>query len=578
MKTLDIETTSLCPHTGRIVSLAIDDRYFLWNQIVDGSLNEEYICHNGSFDLKYLWSHGHTDARCGFDTLIAAYLLPNKPESLSLAECTRYYLGIDPSWKTVFNKDVLQMPPEVLKEYCLTDVRHTSALKGKLECALEEHGLTKFFGQLMKARHLLTQAEFKGMAVDWPALELLLSTLTTKAEELHAKLTKENQALIKAWQVTAINAKLQKLKHPERAVERYQANPPKFNWSSPSQVCYAIKRSGGNALIYDFKTKTEKESSGADVLERESHTIPWAKDLLEIRSAEKTGAMLSSYVEQRNPKTGRLHGNFNITVTRTGRLSSSAPNLQNIDKGPTIRSLFVPSSGKCFVIGDLAQIEVRMAAHYSRDPKLVEMFKRAEDFYGTIATEVLGTACEPNQVKSLFPADRACAKVIGLSILYGTGAKRLNAAIKKPIEYGGAGQDLGEGRCREIIKDYFRRFEGLNELRDRVEVAINKKGYIKNLFGRKLWIAQEDIYMNGVNYLLQSSASDLMVLRQTEFNPFKSYLIALVHDEFIREVDPEDASAVLTEGKGIFERTSDLGFRVPLKLDAKICNNWGEKA
>lgn len=565
---VDLETTGLNPHTDRIVGAGLNG---LWETnpdwiraLVQG---KGLTCHNGNFDIKFLWALGAKEAYVEFDTMIAAYLLPNRPESLSLGSCAKFYLGVDDSWKQTFTGNALDMDRQVLKEYCLKDVEVTTQLRQYLEKALIENGLMPVFERLMKARNLLSQAEFKGITVDWNALETLLEQLKSESEAIKKVLTIEEGALIKEWQDEQIKEKLSKLKRPERA----KVSPPDFNWSSPKQILWALKKIGADVNRYDFKEKGFKESSSSEVLENNEQKGRFIKPLLKLRSAEKTLGMLEGYLEAKNTKTGNLHGQFNLTVTSTGRLSSSNPNLQNIDSGPTIRSLFIPSPGKTLVIADLAQIEVRMAAHYSQDPVLINMFKEGLDFYGTIAKEVLQTPCHPNEVKEKFPEDRKVAKVIGLSILYGTGARRLQSAIKS-----GAGRDYSEEECREIISNYFKKFAGLKILQKRVEKAILEKGHLVNLFGRKLYIAPEDIYMNGVNYLLQSSASDLMLFRQLEMDNTRSTLIALVHDEVLRECKPEDVEFVKTDMERALQRIDDINFRVPLKTEAKVCKNWSE--
>lgn len=569
MLTVDLETTGLDPHTDRVLGYGINDLFETDREWASHLLKGKGItCHNGSFDVKFLWANGVEGVHVEFDTMIAAYLLKDRPESLSLKACAAHYLGVSGDWKDV---DLKTIDFDGLKRYCLEDVRITSQLRIELTKRLEAEGLMHFFRKLMAVRHELTRAEYKGFNINWGALINLSQTLNTKVETIYETITAQNQELIKKWQKEEIEKKLSKLKRPEAARGRLEQNPPAFNWASPKQVLWALKRQGADVVKYDFFKKEWRESSDSDVLSKNVSKAPFAKPLLEAREAAKTLGMLEGYLEGRNKKTDRLHGNFNITATATGRLSSSSPNLQNIDRGPTVRGLFIPSPGKVFIIGDLAQIEVRMAAHYSQDPVLVRMFKEGEDFYGTIAKNVLGTPCSANEVKTKFPNDRAVAKVIGLSILYGTGAKRLQQAIEQ-----GAGQRYSEEDCRDIINQYFRRFEGLKILQKRVEAAILDKGHLRNLFGRRVNVDPADIYMRGVNYLLQSSASDLMIFRQLEMSN-KSDLIALVHDELIRECTPDDAQAVIQEAKTALERVDDIKFRVPLKLDVKACMSWAEK-
>lgn len=571
MLVVDLETTGLDPHNDRIIGVGING---LFEHEIDWAAHllrgQKITCHNGSFDIKFLWANG-IDVDLEFDTMLAAYLLPNRPESLSLGSCAEYYLKQSADWKQTLKKTKAdELDYETLKAYCLKDVEITRQLRVILEEQLQINGLAEFYKKLIKVRNLLSQAEFRGMSVNWQTLEVITKDLTLKSEAIKTVLTISEQEIIKEWQHEQIKEKANKLK-TEKGRQKVLLGPrPDFNWSSPTQVLYALEKIGANTEKFDFKERRLKKSSSSDVLEDNKHFGRFIPKLLELRTTEKTLGMLEGYKELRNKSTDKIHGNFNLSVTSTGRLSSSNPNLQNIDSGPTIRSLFIPSAGKTFVIADLAQIEVRVAAHYSQDPKLMEMFFKGEDFYGKIATEVLRTPCSPNEVKEKFPDDRSVAKVIGLSILYGTGAKRLQSAIKR-----GAGRNYSEEDCREIIKDYFKRFEGLKLLQKRVEAAILDRGHLTNLFGRKLYIPVEDIYMNGVNYLLQSTASDLMLFRQLEFSN-NSDLVSLIHDECIRECLPENATNVKLEMEKVLTKTDDIKFRVPLKAEAKIAKTWAE--
>lgn len=571
MLVVDIETTGLNPHTDRIIGIGIND---LYEHELDWAAHllrgQRITCHNGSFDIKFLWAAG-IDVTLEFDTMLAAYVLPVKPDSLSLGSCAEFYLKESADWKQTLKKtSASELDYQTLREYCLKDVEITKRLRVVLERLLIQNNLMDFYKKLIRARNTLSRAEFLGINVDWQRLNELTARLENESNAIKKVLTIEEEALINTWQRKQLHEKASKLK-TEKGKQKVLSGPaPEFNWSSPSQVLYALKEIGANTSRYDFKEKTSKESSSSEVLEDNAHLGRFIPGVLQLRSAEKTLGILEGYKELKNANTNKIHANLNLSVTATGRLSSSNPNLQNVDKGPTVRSLFIPSPGKVFVIADLAQIEVRFAAHYSQDEKLLEMFRNGEDFYGKIAVEVLKTPCLPNEVKEKFPEDRAVAKVIGLSILYGTGVKRLQAAIKR-----GAGRDYSELECRNIISNYFQQFSGLKSLQKRVESVLLSKGYITNMFGRRLYIPPEGIFMNGVNYLLQSSASDLMLFRQLEFNS-NSDLIMLIHDECIRETTPELAPLVKAEMETILQQVDDIKFRVPLKADAKICLNWSE--
>ena len=165
--TVDIETNSLDPHTGIILGVGIDGHYepdIEW--AVHLLRGKAITAHNGSFDLKFLWAAG-SNVTLEFDTMVAAYVLPNRPESLSLGSCAEYYLGESADWKQTLKKTRAEdLDFETLKSYCLKDVEITRRLRIKLEEELHKHGLHEFYTQLIKARVALTRAEYKGMNVN----------------------------------------------------------------------------------------------------------------------------------------------------------------------------------------------------------------------------------------------------------------------------------------------------------------------------------------------------------------------------------------------------------------------------
>lgn len=534
----------------------------------------QFIMQNGKFDVKFLHQAG-INVECAFDTMLAARLLKDRPHKLSLDSLVSYFLGL-PSWKgdVDFQTDDL----EALGQYCLVDCEMTFRLYDVLRLKLEEEGQLEFFEtKLMPASRMLADVEFGGMALNWPAVRDLKCELAREATELQCQLdAMEAPALLK-WSEQEMNRKAAKTKDAAKALARYRKLPPQFNWGSPKQVLWLMKHHYANCVVWSPTKKERVESSNDEALEQ-NPTIPFCNVLRDLREREKLIGALDGYEEIKSKTTGHIHCNFNLHVTETGRLSSSSPNLQNVDRGARVRGLFTAAPGSVLLIADLAQIEVRMAAHYSRDPRLIEMFHKGEDFYGVIATELLRADCAPNEVKTRYPKLRAVAKVIGLSILYGVGAKRLRDGIKRA-----AGIEYSYSESAGIIRDYFERFEGLKDLRMRVDRKLTRDGYLTGLFGRRLYVGQDDIYMHGVNYLLQNSASDLMLFRQLEINERASEmclnqrLVSLVHDELLREVVPHHAAQLKDLVVEVMERTQDIEFKTPLKVDLVVGLNWASK-
>jgi DNA polymerase-1 len=318
---------------------------------------------------------------------------------------------------------------------------------------------------------------------------------------------------------------------------------------------------------------TKKESADATVLTLSKGKNPIIDQLLVLRKLKKKAKSIEGYIEDVK-RDGKIHCNFNCSNVRTGRLSSSGPNLQQVDRGTDIRELFIADEGSSLVIGDMAQIEVRMAAHYSKDATLMAMFEREEDFYGTIAVEVLNSAFLPNEVKEKDPVKRKVAKVIGLSILYGVGPNKLKNFIK---EQGGV--DFSHTEIRQIINKYFERFSGLKQLQMGVHRKCETTGTLLNLYKRTIDISKADIFMKGVNSLLQSSASDLLLFKQLEVEEKAPWakLLLVVHDEFVIQCPKGREEELIGIIRPIMENVVDIGFRVPLKTDISYGKDWSCK-
>lgn len=562
--TIDIETTGLNFKTDKILCCGVkindeDTLYFDQDQFIFNSPTEklffplirdnrdaEFIFHNGSFDTKFLRANGFPLIKNTHDTMIMASLLKDRPKKLSLDALASYYLGL-PSWKEDLDAkshlDIYNDPEderrELLEIYVKQDVDITKQVFDALTKKLIEEDRYEFYLKVMKARRMLTDAEFCGIMFD----------------------KSEANKLIKDY--TYI--KCDKLTHLDNLY------PYKVNWRSPKQVLSIFKELGLDVI--DPITKKESVGKRVQLLNKDKH--PVANTLFEYKQTDKKITTLKKYIEEKDKGLGVINANFNMTNVRTGRLSSSGPNLQQVDSSDEIRRLFTVPKHKRLIVGDLAQIEVRMAAHYSQDPSLIKTFKDEVDFYGVIAQKTLGYNGNANDLKKDKPQVRDIAKVIGLSILYGCGVNRLRNGIKESTD-----RDIGYTGAKKIITDYFNGFSGLKTLRKQVDRVLTERGFIKNLYGRKIDISEKDIYMTGVNSLLQSSASDLLLFRVTEFmEKFGGIcdVLALVHDEVLIECDEDTAEYLKEELIKIMERTDDIKFRVPLKFEANIGTDWSVK-
>jgi DNA polymerase-1 len=325
-----------------------------------------------------------------------------------------------------------------------------------------------------------------------------------------------------------------------------------------------------------------KESTGAAVLESLSGQHPFVDDLLKVREIEK---LLGYYQKWKElvKKDGRIHAQYNADQARirTGRLSCSNPNLQQVPRG-TVREIFVPKDGNVLVVIDFAQIEPRVVAQLSQDPRLIQAFKDEDDFYSVIIKGALDLKETPKEIKEKQPDMRNLGKTVGLSVLYGIGPAKLAQTIRNAT----GRQDMDFGKAKEIIDNYFSAFPGLNDLREKVAKYIGKKGYVPNIFGRHVYVDLEDIHHKGVNSLVQSSASDLCIasqlILQKKLND-KIKLVHLVHDEVVYEV-PEDKAGDFVNTAEQTTTQDVLGlvkvksrWQVPLRVEAKTGGSWAIK-
>lgn len=517
---VDIETTGLSPYKDKIIGIGVGNR-FITPLIGDITLlvGNKAAYHNGKFDLKFL-PHGTPYT---FDTMLAASVLLDRPESLSLDSLAAYYLGED-SWKELNRKKMASYPIEEVAAYCLKDVSVTERLVPVLTAKLKAEGMTEFFEtRLMPAARLLLDVERRGIGIDVERTESKLQDITLQIAELE-------QALTCQW-------------------------GQRINWNSPKQLLTLLNK---NSLSL---TSTAE----AALLPFSSH--PGIKLLLSYREAIKLRGFLESWLD--NAHQGRIHPTYNLANTRTGRLSCSDPNLQQVPRDKSIRELFVPRPGTLFIIADYAQIEPRVVAHYSQDARLLETFTNDIDFYGTIARSALGATCAPNDVAKLHPQLRQLAKVVGLSVLYGCGRNKLCETIRR------AGFDMTEAKAGQIINSYFRNFAALKQLQNRIIKQVEAGIPLKNHYGRRFRIDPDYAFSKGVNTLIQSSASDACLFSQLRFaNDPRAQLVAIIHDEVIYEADPETSESF---ARDLEAEMTNQGFTCPLKLEYKIGRSWADK-
>ena len=357
--------------------------------------------------------------------------------------------------------------------------------------------------------------------------------------------------------------------------EIYELCGEEFNINSTQQLGVILFEK----LELPVYKKTKKGySTGVDILEKLKNKHPVIEKILEYRSLMKLN---STYVEGLlpyiNEKTKRIHSYFHQTVTATGRISSTEPNLQNIptriEFGKRLRKVFKPKEGCIYIDADYSQIELRVLAHISEDKHMLEAFKNDEDIHVQAASKVLGIPKE-----EVTKEQRSSAKAVNFGIVYG-------------ISDFGLSEQLGisKKKAKEYIEQYLEKYSGIKKfMEDIVEIA-KKQGYVETLFHRRRYIPE----INSNNYMvrkfgervamntpIQGTAADIMKIAMIDvYNKLKeenldAKIILQVHDELMIECKKEDKEKVKTILKNCMENAITL--LIPLKVETSEADNWYE--
>jgi DNA polymerase-1 len=480
--------------------------------------------------------------------MLASYILnPNKANH-NLTDSAMDYLGIKKlSFKDVVGKgkkDFSEVPVEDASRYSGEDSAVTLKLKKYFEPVIVQEGFSNLYHNIeVPLIEVLADMEMAGVKID---LSLMGSFSQRMAQEL-----------------SSIEQRI------------YFFAGEEFNINSPKQLQEILFEKLGLKPLK--KTKTGY-STNIDVLEQLAleHELP--KEIIEYRALSK---LKSTYVDALprlvNLKTGRLHTSFNQTVTATGRLSSSDPNLQNIpirgEWGKKIREAFIADSGNLLLSSDYSQIELRILAHMSEDEKLIEIFKKDGDIHTGTACELFGVTAEDVTAEM-----RRSAKIVNFGIVYG-------------ISPYGLSQQLGISpeEARYYIDTYFIRHSGVKKYIDTLIEDATEKGFVSTLFERKRAIpelksANRNIKQLGerlaTNSPVQGSAADIIkvsminIWNRLNKEGFKSKMLLQVHDELLFEVPEKEKNAIKQLVREEMENAVQL--RVPLKVDLGVGKNWTE--
>ena len=347
-----------------------------------------------------------------------------------------------------------------------------------------------------------------------------------------------------------------------------------FNINSPKQLGVILFEK--LQMPHAKKTKTGY-STAADVLEKLAPEFPIVDKILEYRQLTKLKSTYADGLANYIGPDGRIHGTFNQTITATGRISSTEPNLQNIpvrmELGRLIRKVFVPQEGYVFIDADYSQIELRILAHCSGDAHLIQAYREAQDIHRMTASQVFKTPFD--EVTDL---QRRNAKAVNFGIVYG-------------ISSFGLSQDLSITRkeASQYIESYFETYPGIKKFLDDSVTHAKEEGYAVTLFGRRRPIPElkSSNFMQrnfgervAMNVPIQGTAADIMkiamigVNRELKEKRMKSRMILQVHDELLIETHPDEIETVKEILKRQMETAASLD--VPLIADMQVGKNWYE--
>lgn len=484
-----------------------------------------------------------------FDAAIAAYLLNPLKDSYGYDSIAQDFLGLTiPSRADWLKKMSLAAAEETDRENLLHYLAYEALIPVKvydvLEVKLKETGMEQLFREVeMPLVYALYDMEKAGIRVEKEALAEYGSQLTGRIDTLEQNI--------------------------------YELAGEKFNINSPKQLGVILFEK--LKLPFAKKTKTGYSTS-ADVLEKLRGYDPIIGQILEYRQLTKLKSTyadgLAVYI---NPDDQRIHGKFNQTITATGRISSTEPNLQNIpvrmELGRLIRKVFVPEEGHIFVNADYSQIELRVLAHMAGDEQLIRAYRESQDIHRMTASQVFHTPFD-----EVTPAQRSNAKAVNFGIVYG-------------ISSFGLSQDLSitKKEAEAYIQQYFQTYPGIKAFLDQSVADAKEKGYAITMFGRRRPVPElfasnfmqrsfgERIAMNSP---IQGTAADIIkiamvrVSRRLKKQNMKSRLILQIHDELLIEATMDEVEEVKNVLKEEMEHAAVLA--VPLEVDMHTGQNWYE--
>ena len=524
-------------------------------EILRPLIENESICKVGQnikYDLTVLANYGVELRGKMFDTMIAHYVL--QPE---LYHGMDYLAEIYLNYETIKiteligakgknQRNMRDLSPADICDYACEDADITLRLKNILEKEIKEAGIEELFYNIeMPLIPVLAYMERNGARIDTNALRETSVLLGKRLDEI------EEEIFTQAGEA--------------------------FNIASPKQVGDILF---GKLKIVDKpkKTKTGQFVTSEEVLAQLQNRHPIVKNILQYRGLKK---LLSTYIDSLpalvNSRTGKIHTSYNQTVTATGRLSSSNPNLQNIpirdEDGKEVRKAFIPDDGCLFLSVDYSQIELRIMAHLSGDSNMIEDFRSGYDIHAATAAKIY-----KKPIEEVTKDERRKAKVANFGIIYGISvfglAERMN---------------VNRFEAKTLIDNYFDTYKGVAEYIEKCKQEAKLNGYVETIFKRKRYLPDINSHnavvrgyaeRNAVNAPIQGSAADIIkvaminIYRRMKEQQMRSTMILQVHDELNFNVVPEEKEAM--QALVVEEMQQAFAMQVPLVADYGWGTNWLE--
>ncbi|MFC1598224.1 DNA polymerase I, partial [Patescibacteria group bacterium] len=560
----DTETTGLNPIRDDLVGMSFswkagEGYYLACGKTVPAAIKKimedervKKTGHHLKFDLEVMHRAGVVVQGVAFDTMIASYLLNSGSRGHGLDNLAFIELGhqMQPIEELIGKGkqqiSIADVPVEDVSWYAAEDADFSWRLYEKFAPRIKKEGLQKLFDKIeMPTVLALATLEEAGVKLD-------VEFLNKMSKDLHRR----------------INT-LEKKIHDAAGTE--------FNVASSVQLKEILYEKLQLPTKNIKKTKTGY-STAASELEKLHGEHPIIEMIEEIRELSKLTSTYADALPQLvNPKTGRIHTSFNQTITATGRLSSSDPNLQNIpirtELGKEIRKAFIPERGNTILSLDYSQVELRIVSHLADDKVMKEAFMRGEDIHAR-------TAAELNDVEldEVTPGMRRQAKAINFGVIYGMGVQ-------------GMMRDSGLSReeAQEYLDKYFTVHAGIRKYLDEMKAFAHDHGYAENIFGRRrplpeiksnTRMIQAAAERAAINMPVQGAAADIMkmamiaVQQAIDAGKIDALMLLQVHDELVFEVKKSSAAAEAKKIQKIMEGIYDLG--VPLLVDVEAGPNWGD--